>query len=169
MNTPKMFTFSWRGSSRQRKCDGFSVIDITVALGIVGIIALIVVPSMVKAREQTRTTEAESRVKMLAAAINQLAWDTGVWPNGEPRNDTADREVWNLDTTSAGLIGKNGDFNNWKGPYLQEIPLDPWGNPYFFDPDYMVDGVWRVAVGSFGPNGQGRNLYDEDNVYVLLD
>lgn len=140
-----------------------------VVVSVIGIITLITVPTMDKVRGNNRNTQATSQVAILATAISELAWDTGRWPNGEPRNDTADAEVWDLDVNSAGLVGEDGDFNDWSGPYIKEVPLDPWGNEYFFDPDYMVDGVWRVVVGSFGPNGRGRNVYDSDNIYVLLD
>jgi len=27
----------------------------------------------------------------------------------------------------------------------------------------------RVAIGSFGPNRKGRNYYDEDDVFIVLD
>ncbi len=47
------------------------------------------------------------------------------------------------------------------------------GNPYFFDPDYLTNGVRHVVVGSFGPDGQGPKVYRgksaRDNIIVLLD
>ena len=62
----------------------------------------------------------------------------------------------------------DGSFKDWQGPYLPAVPLDPWGSPYFFDPDYMIDGVNMVVVGSLGPNRTGANRYDEDNLYAVL-
>ncbi|MFT5473692.1 MAG: hypothetical protein ACI856_002024, partial [Kiritimatiellia bacterium] len=29
-------------------------------------------------------------------------------------------------------------------------------------------GVFEKVVGSFGPNGVGRNRYDSDDIYVLV-
>ena len=69
---------------------------------------------------------------------------------------------------AAGLLTTNGSFPNWNGPYLPSIPLDPWGNNYFFDSDYLVNGHNRVVIGSFGPNGVGPNVYDSDDVIKII-
>ena len=81
---------------------------------------------------------------------------------------TANDEIWDLTTPEAGLLSATGAFTNWKGPYIQAIPKDPWGSDYFFDPDYYIDGTPLPAVGSFGPNGQGQNNYDSDDLYRIL-
>ena len=67
-----------------------------------------------------------------------------------------------------GLLATNDDFPDWTGPYLDEMPVDPWGNDYFFDPDYRIDGVKQMVIGSSGPNGSGLNVYDEDNIIIIL-
>ena len=99
---------------------------------------------------------------------DQLAWDTGMWPGGTERTARGDMEVWNLRTAVGGLILADSRFSEWNGPYVPSVPTDPWGNPYFFDPDYLIGGTWHVVIGSFGPNGVGRNVYDADNIYVTL-
>jgi len=53
-------------------------------------------------------------------------------------------------TKSYGTTGKTA----WKGPYLQSIPPDPWGNRYLvnigkIDPS-INKGVWVISA---GPNG----------------
>lgn len=70
---------------------------------------------------------------------------------------------------AAGLIDTDGAYLNWKGPYMGVIPKDPWGNNYFFDTDYDIGGgVMRVVLGSYGPNGVGNNLYDADDIRLIL-
>ena len=78
-------------------------------------------------------------------------------------------EKWNLNTSNAGLTGTDGTFPDWAGPYISNVPQDPWGNNYFFDPDYQIDGLNYAVLGSFGPNGVGPNLYDADDIYIILD
>jgi hypothetical protein len=39
---------------------------------------------------------------------------------------------------------------------------------YFFDPDYYIGGVKYPVLGSFGPNKVGKNVYDSDDVYLVL-
>ena len=143
--------------------------EILIVVGIIGALTAIVIPSLSKARSDSQRKKADAELEMISSAILKLAWDTGAWPNGDARNGTGDGEMWNLGANAAGLVGTDGSHSEWMGPYIREVPRDAWGNAYFFDPDYYVDGEWRVVVGSFGPNGRGRNVYDSDNIYVLLD
>ncbi len=148
---------------------GFTLVEIMVVVGIIGLLAGIGVPAILKGVQSSRIKEARIELEMISTAGLQLAWDTGKWPNGQPRTAGGSAERWDISEARCGLLGTDGTYNEWKGPYYDGEIKDPWGNPYFFDPDYLVDGVMRVAVGSFGPNGVGRNRYDSDDVYILLD
>ena len=149
---------------------GFTLIEVVIASLIVVMLTTIAVPHFLKMRDEAQITEAEINLNMIAAAVKQLAWDTGKWPGGIPREVPGNPEVWDLTVENAGLLKVNPSrFPNWEGAYIDEIPKDPWGSNYFFDPDYSHNGVMRPVVGSFGPNRRGRNIYDNDNVYILLD
>lgn len=148
---------------------GFTLVEIMVVVGILGLMAGIGIPAVLKGVRNSRIKEATIELEMISTAVLQLAWDTGEWPNGEPRTTGGSAEMWNISLVRCGLFDTDGSYNEWKGPYYDGAINDPWGNPYFFDPDYRVEGVNRVVVGSFGPNGVGRNRYDSDDVYILLD
>lgn len=151
------------------KKQGFTLIEImmvTLSAGMLGTMASLAV---LKGVRNARIKQAETELTMISAAVLQLAWDTGKWPNGSPRTTPGSTEIWDIEPDNRGIMGSDGTFQEWKGPYYEGEILDPWGNPYFFDPDFRVDGVFRIAVGSFGPNGKGRNLYDSDDIFVLLD
>lgn len=148
---------------------GFTLVEIMIVVGIIGILAGIGVPAILKGMQSSRIKEATVEVEMMSAAVLQLAWDTGKWPNGRLRINGGSGEMWDISPARCGLMDTDGSYNEWKGPYYEGDIKDPWGNPYFFDPDYRVNGVNRVVVGSFGPNGVGRNRYDSDDIYVLLD
>lgn len=148
----------------------FTLVEVVVACLIVSLLASMAVPHFLKMRTDAQVTEAEINLEMIAAAVKQLAWDTGKWPGGIPREVLGNPEVWDLTVSAAGLQKVDAwRFPNWRGAYIDDIPLDPWGSKYFFDPDYTHEGKARPVVGSFGPNRQGRNVYDKDNVYILLD
>ena len=157
-----------RLNGRCSDCRGVTLIEIMVVLIVIGILLSLAVPALVKARVASKQKSAEATVQMLAAAIKEMAWDTGQWPTKQART-AKDKECWNLTVSSAGLMANDGGFKNWNGPYIREIPLDPWGNPYFFDSDYRIGWKDYAVVGSFGPNGIGRNVYDSDNIYVIID
>lgn len=147
---------------------GFTIVEIMVVVAVIGILCVIAVPMYSKIRNEARGREAMSELQLLHSAIRQLAWDTGKWPGAIAREAAQSAEIWDLSTADAGLLENDGDFTGWKGPYIRNIKEDPWGNKYFFDPDYEVDGVDHVVVGSFGPNGEGPNNYDDDDLYVII-
>jgi general secretion pathway protein G len=154
---------------KQMQKNGFTLIEILIVVAIVGLLATMGALSVMTSVNNGRIKGAETELQLLSAAVLQMAWDTGKWPNQRARNNGGSTEIWDISGDSSGLFGAVDSYDNWKGPYYNGESLDPWGNPYFFDPDYRVGGVNHVVVGSFGPNGKGRNLYDSDDVYVLLD
>lgn len=151
-----------------RAREGLGLLEIMVVLSVVGVVLAIAVPHFTKARLESKKKAAKAHLELIASAVTQLAWDTGEWPGGISRAVQQSAELWELGTAAAGLRSADSRFSNWQGPYIDKIPLDPWGKPYFFDPDYRIKGVDRVVVGSFGPNKVGPNLYDSDDIYVIV-
>ena len=164
---------------------GFTLVEIMIVVTLIGLLTMIAIPHITNIRNSAEISQAEIELGILAPAIQQLAWDTGKWPDGLDRTVPGDRETWDLTTSDAGLIAVDSNkFSNWCGPYVKEIPLDPWGNKYFFDPDYDTaysgGGLScshytaptalgnEIVVGSFGPNGVGSNQYDDDDIYVIV-
>lgn len=184
---------------------GFTIVEIMLVVSIIGILAVIAIPKVVNAVNKARISQAQTDLDFISAAINQLTADTGKWPATDAwldndashygydiRNQGANWiEVPDLSTPEAGLLSSRTNFfgSRWQGPYLEKLPIDPWGHQYFFDSDYNVGpsnaseragavvtgggGVTgptfnRVVVGSYGPNGVGANKYDKDDIYVIL-
>ena len=159
--------------SVHRRRSGWTLVEIILVMSLVALVGSIATVSVTRAITRTRKKQAEAQLQIIAAAVRQLVWDTGKWPghvlDRSHSGTEINTELWDLTTAAAGLLRTDGQFANWKGPYLDEIPLDPWGQPYFFDPDYQVKGQNRIVVGSFGPNKVGPNVYDADDIYVILE
>lgn len=149
--------------------EGYTLNEMMIVVAAIGVLAAMGSFAVLSATNKGKVKKAETEVEILATATLQLAWDTGRWPNQKARNNGGSTEIWDLLGDTSGLVGTDGSYTGWKGPYYNGDRLDPWGNPYFFDPDYRVGGVMRPVVGSFGPNGVGPNRYDSDDIYVLLD
>ena len=154
------------------KESGFSMIEMLVVIGAIGILIGIAIPAYNGYRERANIAEVQQVLKDIERAITALAINTGQWPGGEPIGKEGSSEIENLNLPEAGLTNNDDDdFSNWNGPYIEpSVPLDPWGNHYFFDPDYNIPGGPNQVpvIGSYGPNGEGRNDYDSDDVLMRL-
>ena len=150
------------------KMTGFTLTEILVVTAIIGILAGIAIPSMLRVRHESRIQVANNDIRIISDAVQILAFDTGQWPGGLPAGTVGNPESWDLNTNSAGLVKKDSRFFNWRGPYMNHVALDPWGQPYFFDPDYRVNKRSTPVVGSFGPNRRGRNRYEDDDIIDLM-
>ena len=168
---------------------GFTLIEIMVVVAIIGILAAIVISGLSTAREEAKEANAKQEIDAIARGVLQLIFDTGRGPNGCPYDRTANPEVA-LSGATAGLLTRpaidatdtNGDrcwwpaeaVAKWDGPYITPTE-DPWGNPYWFDPDYFPyincasepDLPVQQVIASVGPSG-GINSYDCNDVFKSL-
>lgn len=170
---------------------GFTLIEVLVVIAIIGILSTLGNAAYGYARSKTKIIKAGADAEQIEKAIGILANDALMWPGGqaidkvnpavgsEICNYAADNCAYDLTNPAAGLVATDGSFLGWNGPYMTSIPKDPWGNQYFFDTHYQVqpdgspcDGestcTSAVVVGSYGPNGVGNKLYDEDDVIRIL-
>ncbi|MEZ6048504.1 MAG: type II secretion system major pseudopilin GspG [Planctomycetaceae bacterium] len=44
-----------------------------------------------------------------------------------------------------------GNTKNWTGPYMEEVPADPWGNDYQYE---YEAGEKSPKIWSYGPDGE---------------
>ncbi|MEM3828962.1 MAG: type II secretion system major pseudopilin GspG [Conexivisphaerales archaeon] len=99
--------------SAHNKQNGFTLIEILIVVLIIGLIASLITPNLLKRFETSKENIAKAQVEMLSSAVQNYILDVGSCPR-----------------SLEDLIKSNNP--NWKGPYLAkpQIPLDPWGHPY---------------------------------------
>jgi general secretion pathway protein G len=126
---------------------GFTLIELLLVLVILGVLAAIVVPKFSGRTEQARVTAAMTQISSFSTALEAFEVDTGSYPKGKSGLDE--------------LISSR-DAQGWKGPYLKEIPLDPWGNQYIYEYPGKNSGS-GYDIMSMGPDGRANTEDDIAN------
>ena len=125
---------------------GFTLIEIMVVILILGLLATIVVQSLRGATDKAKRTKAEADLSEIKTALDRYYLDNGYYP-------TTDQGLQALvSAPSSGSVPANYE----SGGYLQSIPKDPWGNPYFFQSDgnsYVLKSFGADGV----EGGEGKN------------
>jgi general secretion pathway protein G len=123
---------------RQGDQDGFTCIEIMVPILILGLLATVVVQSLRGPADKAKRTKARADLAEIKTALDRYHLDNGYYP-----------------TTDQGLRALVAPPTNgivpliyYGGGYIERIPKDPWGNPYF----YQSDGNSYVLK-SLGPDG----------------
>ena len=105
---------------------GFSLVELLVVLVILGLLAALATPQVLKYLGRAKVDTARIEMKNMATALDFFLLDVGRYP-------TQQEGLQALVTNPAGLAP-------WHGPYLKTNtlgpPLDPWGHPY----QYRVPG-----------------------------
>ena len=125
-----------------RSTAGFTLIEVMVVVVILGILAAIIVPTIMSRPEQARMVKVKQDILAVEGALDLYKLDNGRYP-------TTDQGL-------QALVAKptvDPIPRNWKSDgYLQEIPVDPWGEKY----QYINDDD-KPNIYSFGPKGKDGN------------
>ena len=95
---------------------GFTLIEIMVVLVIIGLLAALVVPSIMDRPDEARRIKAMQDIRTLESALKLYRLDNYRYPS----------QAQGL----AALTDRPQGANNWKGPYVDALPADPWDFPY---------------------------------------
>jgi general secretion pathway protein G len=133
---------TWRRSQ-----DGFTLIELMVVILIIGLLATIVVQNLRSATDKAKRVKAQADISQIKSALDRYYLDAGSYP-------TTEQGLAAL--ISAPGSTDNNDPTDWGGPYIERIPVDPWGHSYF----YQSDGN-EYILKSFGADGveggEGKN------------
>lgn len=99
---------------------GFTLIELLVVLVILGLLAGLVGPQVMKYVGESKTKTAAVQIEELGSTLDLFKLDVGRYP-----------------TTTEGLqalVQKPATAERWNGPYLRkkEVPKDPWGHDYLY-------------------------------------
>lgn len=131
---------------RNRRAGGFTLVELLVVLAILGLLAGLVGPQVMKFLGSSKTKTAALQIEDLAATLDLYRLEIGNYPES-------------LDA----LVQDPGNAPNWNGPYLRkgDVPKDPWGNEY----QYRAPGQHGpVDIWSLGADGQDGGEGEDSDV-----
>jgi len=173
---------------RPRNERGFTLLEIVVVLGVLAVLAAILVPMVIGYLDDAKKSKAQADTRQIAAAILKMYKDTGRFPyfqNGTASGSTPYFKILvgsgNAPSGTSWATTPSDTFENqliknlpsggtaysttgkfaWRGPYLEAVSEDPWGNYYVVNIEKAQPGqnkqVWVISA---GPDGTIDTTYD---------
>lgn len=165
---------------------GITLIEMLVVIAIIAVISAVMVPLVTRYIDDARSARAQADCAAMRSAMLGFYKDTGRWPDTDGAAAALTSNLYTLyssgtrasgggaqgwgDTTASARIRdhlvKNAPGANaypttgdvlWRGPYLSEDKVDPWGHAYeinvrasYTDTSSEKSAVWCLSA---GPNG----------------
>ncbi len=130
---------------------GFTLIELLVVLVIIGLLASVATPPVIRYLGKAKTDTAKIQIQALGAAVDMFRLDNDRYPSN--------------DEGLQALVSRPANAERWNGPYVKkETSLsDPWGQKYLYrspgehgDFDILTLGADKAAGGT-GENADVGN------------
>jgi general secretion pathway protein G len=124
---------------------GFTLLELLVVLAIMGMLAAIIAPQVIKYLGTSKTQTAKVQVQNVMSALELFRLDVGRYPTQQEGLEA--------------LVTPTPTAPNWNGPYLKKDSAlkDPWGNPYFYQNPGQHGEVDVYSLGQDkAPGGTGE-------------
>lgn len=131
---------------------GFTLLEVLLVLAILGVIAAMVVPQLLGSQKKAMIDTTKASINGLESALSMYAIaHEGEYPMGNQNALTALLEPTDPRT------GKP------MTPYLDKLPADAWGQPFFYEyPNTKNPRSQKPAIWSGGPNKQNEEGSNDD-------
>ncbi|GAA0691469.1 type II secretion system major pseudopilin GspG [Marinobacterium maritimum] len=99
---------------------GFTLLELLVVLVILGLLASLVGPQVLRHVGTSKTQTAALQIEELSAALDLYRLEVGAYPSTQQGLEA--------------LVSQPSGAKNWNGPYLKKkvVRKDPWGNDYHY-------------------------------------
>ena len=131
-----------------RRSHGFTLVELLLVLVILGTLAAIVYPKLAGRSDDARKTAAKTQIANFSTVLDAFGVDNGYYPKGK--------------SGLQDLVTQPSEAQNWKGPYMKEIPKDPWGNEYIYEYPGR-NNANGYDLSSVGPDGKDGTEDDITN------
>jgi general secretion pathway protein G len=129
-----------------KRTTGFTLIELLVVLVILGLLAGLVGPQVMKYLGGAKTDTARMQLEDLSASLDLYRLEVGRYPTTEQG--------------LSALVSRPDGARRWNGPYLRkkQVPADPWGTPFQYRSpgDHGAFDVFSLGLDQ-AEGGEGEN------------
>jgi general secretion pathway protein G len=126
---------------------GFTLVELLIVIIIIAVLAAIAIPKFSNSSQRSKESSLRANLKLVRNAIDLFRADTGAFPANMAGLTTS---------TTAGLSAAAAACTiaatDWRGPYLQAIPVDPVSG------SAMTYGTAAADVGTVKSTATGNGL-----------
>jgi general secretion pathway protein G len=125
---------------RTSRRSAFTLLEVLLVLLIIGLLVGLVAPQLFGVRDRANIDAARGQIGLFYSACDFFRLHMNDYPA------TLDQLV---DGSQLGA--------KWAGPYIEKVPVDPWGNGYVYEPQ---PNAGKPRIYSLGPDGQAGTADD---------
>ena len=123
-------------SMNASRTNGFTLIEIMVVVVILGVLGALIIPNIIGRPDEARVTAARSDIQQIGNALELYRLDNGLYPSTDQGLDA--------------LVEEPSGFpeaRNWNADgYLKRLPVDPWGESYYYFSEDRSIEVYSFGV-----------------------
>jgi len=114
-----------------RKARGFTLIEIMVVVAVIALLGAMIAPTLFNKVLQAEETRVAQDIRAISSALSFYRLDNYRYPNQNQGLEA--------------LLSAPSGMDRWNGPYLEDMPRDPWGESY----QYTYPGIQGKAFDIF--------------------
>lgn len=127
---------------------GFTLVELLIVIIIIAVLAAIAIPKFSSSSQRSKESSLRANLKLVRNAIDLFRADTGAFP-------ASLAGLTGTGTTSglsSGAAACTFPLADWRGPYLQAVPVDPVSG------SAMTYGTAAADVGTVKSSATGNGL-----------
>ena len=126
---------------------GFTLVELLIVIIIIAVLAAIAIPKFSNSSQRSKESSLRANLKLVRNAIDLFRADTGAFPANMAGLTTSPTAGLSAAAAACTIAA-----TDWRGPYLQAVPVDPVSG------SAMTYGTAAADVGTVKSSATGNGL-----------